>query len=247
MTFMVEKVLGFTVGCFSLGALVLHGSSARADEAVKRQQWIKYLVYFLIVHLVIGSALAGPLYVTVLMSVVVTIGAYELVTVCTRSRPSTSRLAGTMLFFAVYAVLALGTIRFSRQSSAETILFVYLVTSTFDGFSQVVGQSLGRTPLAPRVSPNKTVEGFVGGLTAATGTAVAFKSLAGFSSWEACLAGSALSVVALAGDLAASYVKRLNNVKDFGELLPGHGGILDRFDSLLSTAPACFLWTTRFP
>jgi phosphatidate cytidylyltransferase len=145
--------------------------------------------------------------------------------------------------FCVYLVLAYVLIRFSHQSTAQEIIFVYLVTATFDGFSQLTGQWIGRYALAPRLSPNKTLEGALGGLAAAMLTAFALSFLGNLSSLQALFVGAVLAIAGLTGDLAASYVKRLTGVKDFGRILPEHGGILDRFDSLLVAAPTFFIFT----
>ncbi len=118
---------------------------------------------------------------------------------------------------------------------------MYVVVVTFDGFSQVSGQLFGRHQIAPRVSPGKTLEGLAGGvpdgyrrlhLSRTSGPAAQAQSVI--------LAGAVLCS-AYAGDLAASWVKRRSGLKDFGTILPGHGGFLDRFDSLLFAGPMSIL------
>jgi phosphatidate cytidylyltransferase len=114
-----------------------------------------------------------------------------------------------------------------------TFAFLFVVTATFDGFSQVVGQWLGRRRLVPRLSPGKTVEGLLGGLAAACAVAVLARQLVPLSAPFAAALGVAIGMAGLAGDLAASWVKRRAGLKDYSALLPGQGGFLDRFDSLL--------------
>jgi phosphatidate cytidylyltransferase len=113
---------------------------------------------------------------------------------------------------------------------------LYVVVAVYDGFSQVTGQWFGRWPLAPRISPGKTVEGVWGGLTAAYVVAMSLGGpmAAGFIVRVALGVGTALAC--LAGDLAASWVKRASGIKDYSRFLPGHGGVLDRFDSFLAAA-----------
>ena len=111
--------------------------------------------------------------------------------------------------------------------------FVFLAAAACDGFSQVTGQWLGRHPLAPRISPAKTVEGFLGGLCAAAAVSALVSGLAGLSPQRAAVLGVVIGVAGLLGDLAASWVKRRAGIKDYSAALPGQGGFLDRFDSLL--------------
>jgi phosphatidate cytidylyltransferase len=240
---MIPGVLSFTLASFVLGGVVLYESSRQVEPQTRRRWWIKYIVYLLIVHQVIGSAIAGPLYVAAFMSAVVVIGACELLHALSRNGLSPTGFPRMTAIFCVYLVLAYVLIRFSHQSTAQEIIFVYLVTATFDGFSQLTGQWIGRYALAPRLSPNKTLEGALGGLAAAMLTAFALSFLGNLSSLQALFVGAVLAIAGLTGDLAASYVKRLTGVKDFGRILPEHGGILDRFDSLLVAAPTFFIFT----
>ncbi|HEV2113021.1 MAG TPA: phosphatidate cytidylyltransferase, partial [Terriglobales bacterium] len=123
--------------------------------------------------------------------------------------------------------------------SAERAIFLWLVVCAFDGFSQVSGQLLGRHRLAPAISPGKTIEGSAGGLLFAMGMALVLRPVTGLSVLQSLVACCFVVSVALTGDLLASLIKRRSNIKDFSNLLPGHGGILDRFDSFLFAAAAC--------
>lgn len=107
-----------------------------------------------------------------------------------------------------------------------------------------VGKLMGRRRLVPRLSPGKTVEGAVGGLVGGVATVVLLGS-AGFAipPWWTLGLGLVTAVAAEVGDLAESALKRDANVKDSGWLLPGHGGILDRMDSVLATGLAAYLFT----
>jgi phosphatidate cytidylyltransferase len=136
------------------------------------------------------------------------------------------------LWPAYFAVATLAVVNGGRISP-EAFAFVYVVTAACDGFSQVVGQWLGRRPLAPRVSPRKTVAGLVGGLIAAIVVAVLVRGLVGVGPIVAVCIGVATGLAGLAGDLSASWIKRRAGLKDYSAALPGQGGFLDRFDSLL--------------
>ena len=121
-----------------------------------------------------------------------------------------------------------------------------LLTWTNDTFAYFVGRAMGRRKLIPRVSPGKTVEGTLGGLVGTVCVAIAYTFLlARFPLYrigvlEGALFGALVSAAAVVGDLAESLLKRDVGVKDSGRLLPGHGGALDRFDSLLFTLPLAY-------
>lgn len=123
-----------------------------------------------------------------------------------------------------------------------------LLTWASDTFAYFVGRAWGRRKLIPRVSPGKTVEGSLGALAGTVLVAVGYSLvLARFPSYrmglaEAIVLGVLVSVAAQVGDLAESLLKRDAGVKDSGTLLPGHGGALDRFDSLLFTLPVAYLF-----
>lgn len=240
---MMLAALSFTWVCFSAGALAIHRVNRDADPRTKRERWIKYAVYCLTVHLFVGSALAGPVYFRALAMLIVILGAYELLRVACQNRSAGKAVwPVTVLSLGLYLALAYGLLLFSGRATSGTIIFVYLVIVALDGFSQVIGELMGSHPLAPRLSPKKTIEGAVGGFAAAVLTAVLLRSLAELSLSQAFVAGFLLSAAGFVGDLAASYFKRLHGVKDFGRILPGHGGVLDRFDSLLAAAPTFLLW-----
>ena len=114
-------------------------------------------------------------------------------------------------------------------------LMALFVTWLSDTFAYLVGRTWGRRKLIPRVSPNKTIEGAAGGLTAAALTAVACDALFGMNLGPgvALVVGVALGLAGQIGDLAESMLKRMRGVKDSGNLIPGHGGVLDRIDALL--------------
>jgi phosphatidate cytidylyltransferase len=123
--------------------------------------------------------------------------------------------------------------------------WVYLAAfTTFatDTGAYAVGRLLGRHKLAPRISPGKTVEGGLGGLVAGALAAVALNRLLGLDHADAAMLalGAGAAVAGQLGDLAESLIKRVAGVKDMGALLPGHGGILDRLDSLLFVVPLIY-------
>jgi phosphatidate cytidylyltransferase len=126
------------------------------------------------------------------------------------------------------------------------LLFVLLVTWAADTGAYYVGTLCGQHALAPRISPKKTIEGLVGGLLGAMIFAYIARwwFLSEISGVDCLVLAVLLTFAGLWGDLAESAIKRSVGVKDSGGLLPGHGGMLDRLDSLLFTAPAFYYYVT---
>ncbi len=128
----------------------------------------------------------------------------------------------------------------------KLIFFLLLVVWLGDSGAYYVGRSSGKHKLSPRISPKKTVEGLIGGITTSVITALVihFTFFKTFPLVHAIIAGVLLSFAGVIGDLAESMWKRSADVKDSGTLLPGHGGFLDRFDSILFTAPILYCYWT---
>lgn len=119
----------------------------------------------------------------------------------------------------------------------EWVFFVLLSTFATDTSAFFVGRLLGRSPMAPSISPGKTWEGAVGGFVGAIVASLVLAWLLGLSvsMWQVVLLGVLVGIFAQVGDLAESLLKRAAGVKDAGALVPGHGGILDRLDSVVFT------------
>ncbi|MBI3944462.1 MAG: phosphatidate cytidylyltransferase [Armatimonadetes bacterium] len=121
-------------------------------------------------------------------------------------------------------------------------LFVVVLFATWgaDTGAYAAGKTLGRHKLCPAVSPGKTVEGMIGGFLLAMLVSSWLGWWAGFRPDHAIALGVLAAALGLVGDLSKSVIKRDMGVKDFGTLIPGHGGVLDRFDSLLINMPAAY-------
>jgi phosphatidate cytidylyltransferase len=133
-------------------------------------------------------------------------------------------------------------LRALEVSAAQWTALAMLGTWIADSGAYVFGKSLGKRKLAPRLSPNKTVAGYLGGVLSGTTLTVAIAYFLDLPLLVAFILGLLVSVVSPAGDLGVSMLKRSVGVKDSGNLLPGHGGALDRIDSLIwSVALAYFL------
>jgi phosphatidate cytidylyltransferase len=128
------------------------------------------------------------------------------------------------------------------------VFLAFLVTWAGDTGAYVVGSTFGKHQLLPRVSAKKTVEGALGGmLFAVAGAIVACYTFAGYLDLsQAVVLGGAAGMIGQVGDLFESLIKRDADVKDTSDLIPGHGGVLDRFDGLLFTAPLLYYYLNFF-
>ena len=144
--------------------------------------------------------------------------------------------------FAAFATLLV----VPADGAARTLcLMLAVVASDLGGYA--AGVLVGRHPMAPSISPKKSWEGFIGSLVAGTAAgALALTYLLGGQAWQGVLFGAAIVVTATGGDLIESLIKRDLGVKDMGTLLPGHGGLMDRLDSLLPSAVVSWLLLSLF-
>jgi phosphatidate cytidylyltransferase len=164
--------------------------------------------------------------------------------------PSTEPAANTLLAV-LYVGWLLGYGILLHQASPRgdaLVLFVVGVTWVGETMAYMVGSTLGRHKLAPVISPRKTIEGAVAQVAAAVLTAVALGAwlLPECGLGVAVAGGALLGVVGQVGDLAESVIKRSVGAKDTGGIIPGHGGVLDRIDSLLFNLPAAFYFFSLF-
>ena len=132
----------------------------------------------------------------------------------------------------------LSPVAVSMEPGIFLILLALICTWASDSFAYLTGKACGRHKMAPHISPNKTVEGLIGGAVGCVILGVLVSFGAGFDLLEGCILSVMAAIMAPMGDLFESYVKRACDIKDSGNILPGHGGMMDRFDSLLFVAPS---------
>lgn len=141
-------------------------------------------------------------------------------------------LVGSLLFINI----AFNLILVVRNYSLNYLIYLLLITVITDTFALITGMYIGKNKLAPSISPHKTIEGFIGGALMGTFVATTFYFTvidSNISLVILILTTAFLSVVGQLGDLVFSSIKRTYGVKDFSNLIPGHGGILDRLDSII--------------
>jgi phosphatidate cytidylyltransferase len=150
------------------------------------------------------------------------------------------------LFGVLYVGIPLSTVVSVRSlpSGAFLVLFLAVVTWASDSAAYYAGTLWGKHPLMPSISPKKSYEGLLGGLIGAIAAALLAQLwfVSTFSWTDAVALGILLTLTGLVGDLFESAIKRRAGVKDSGGILPGHGGMLDRIDSLLFTAPTFYYY-----
>jgi phosphatidate cytidylyltransferase len=155
------------------------------------------------------------------------------------------------LMLCVYAVshapaLLMLDIPGHERGNAKLLLFLLIVVESSDVLQYLWGKALGRRPIAPTVSPNKTVEGFLGGIASATVLGWVLTPLTPFPPLQAAAVSLCITTAGFAGGLVMSAIKRDRGVKDFGTAIAGHGGMLDRIDSLCFAGPVLFHVTRTF-
>lgn len=178
----------------------------------------------------------------VLLSAFIVVGAISVA----RGRPAPGVLAdaAATLFAPIYIGLPLGALAWVRVvSGREAVLLLLAVIVISDSAQYYTGRAFGRRPLAPTISPKKTVEGAVGGMVFGTlAMAVGGHWVFSSTTWMLALLGAAISLLGIVGDLFESLLKRSADMKDSSQLIPGHGGVLDRIDSWLFAAPVYYMF-----
>jgi phosphatidate cytidylyltransferase len=216
---------------FILGGIGFYLINRKKERDVARKSYTKFGVYFIIINILFFSIAIQPAVFHYLAIFIVATGSFEL------SRLFVKAKFQHTLFFIMsltaYFIFSAGLIVFSLADH-NLILFTFLILSIFDSFSQISGQLFGKTKIIPKVSPNKTLGGLIGGTLISLISAFLLKSLFGGTILQLFLFTVGTVVFAFAGDVLASLYKRKYKVKDYSNLIPGHGGFLDRFDSLIA-------------
>jgi phosphatidate cytidylyltransferase len=151
------------------------------------------------------------------------------------------------VYFLSYAPALLSlTIPGSGAQTAKLLCFFVFVVQSSDVMQYVFGKCFGKHKIVPEISPNKTVEGFVGGILSAVAMGTCFWWMTPFAPWQAALMALIISLMGFGGGIVMSAIKRDRGLKDFGTLIPGHGGMIDRIDSLCFAAPVFFHLTRYF-
>lgn len=204
-------------------------------------------VFTMIAYIVFYKELFAYLNLVMLIFVVLCLSVYAL----KYPRISLSQLSyvGFACIYIVYLMLHIAMVRSFGDNGHWFVWLIFIIAFGSDSSAYFAGVTLGKHPLVPKLSPKKTIEGSVGGVIGAGLLTVGFgyfmtaygplESLDKL--WVFFFVGAVGSAVSQIGDLVGSAMKRQTEIKDFGKIIPGHGGILDRLDSILLTAPYVYL------
>ncbi|MFC0581509.1 phosphatidate cytidylyltransferase [Micrococcoides hystricis] len=155
-------------------------------------------------------------------------------------RMAYSVLAGVFTVLWVPFFLSAAMLLFREPAGELILLMMVLLVVANDTFGYIFGVLFGKHPMAPKISPKKSWEGFTGSVLGASAVGIGAMLLFDEPWWMGIAFGIAIAVTATAGDFSQSMVKRELQIKDFSQLLPGHGGMMDRLDSVVFAAPATY-------
>ena len=167
-------------------------------------------------------------------------------------RKDKSKLLAFMYVLIPFFLIQLFGISYSNHTEKEfnpsLILFMFILTWTFDTFAYLIGKPLGKHKIMPSISPKKSWEGFVGGLVFTLIATYLVKDLFQFNylNFNPYVVAAFLPFTATFGDFLESHFKRQAGVKDSGNFIPGHGGMLDRMDAFMITIPALYIYINVF-
>lgn len=243
---MSARLYLIVAGLFLVGAVLIALAHLRskADRSTRRGDWIKYGVYFGIVTFMVALVSWSNTVIPLVLVTLLAFGAIELYRNFKSHfrKPLRATAVGSVLL-----VICLCHLLFAPRAAWQTdFALVFLLTCLTDAFSQLWGKLIGTVKLCPSISPGKTLEGMVFGLATVTIMAPSLNDLWPHASATLlAVLGLAVGCAATTGDLAFSMLKRRLGIKDFSSLIPGHGGVLDRFDSFVLAAPT-FYWVQRW-
>jgi len=220
---------------FVSGAIWLMLITRKAKPQFRMEQWKKYIVYLLLFNLLWHSIVWFEFMFPILGYFIIAAGILEWWKAIKEDKNKSWLTLGFIL-------ILVGFWRFLYMDKAK-VLFTYFVVILFDGASQISGQLIGKSPLLPKISPRKTIEGLVGGMVITLATSLLVQLTFAYSLVEVILTTSLIMIAAFCGDLLASVIKREVGLRHFSNTLPGHGGILDRYDSLIMAGSVMYIFS----
>jgi phosphatidate cytidylyltransferase len=224
---------------FLIGAFVISTINKKKSDRERKENWLKYFSYLVIISILFTSIIFGQKLFHYLSILIIFFGYFEIVMLIILTRK-------VLTGFVTLAFFTLGFYGFCKFSLLDQNLLLYalFLVTVFDAFSQLTGQLFGKRKLLPSISPNKTIEGLIGGYMFSLFTSILLCKLLNISIYQSMVLGTGISAFAFLGDISASFFKRKFEVKDFSQMLPGQGGFLDRFDSLIFSG--LFIYVIHF-
>lgn len=228
---MEHLIYSIILAYFILGGIGFYLINRNKAPEIARESYTKFGVYFIIINTLFFSITIEPVVFHYLAILIVAVGSFELILLFVKRKFQHTPFF--VLSLVVFFILSAGLLVFSRTAE-NLILLTFLILSIFDSFSQISGQLFGKTKIMPNISPNKTWGGLIGGILISLISGFLLKSLFRGTIPQLFLFTIGTVIFAFAGDVLASLYKRKYKVKDYSNLIPGHGGFLDRFDSLIA-------------
>lgn len=249
-TLFLISLVAFSELCKATG---IHEQGKRVN-ALEMAGYFAVTIYYGILFFA-RNVLEGEVFqICLFMTVIITLMAMMFIYVFTFPNYQASQIMSAFFSF-VYAPVMLSCIALTRSLPYGIYLVWMIFISSWicDTCAYFAGVTLGKHKLTPKLSPKKSVEGAVGGVlgSAAVGALFGYFMVEHVISeqqvtWVFALISAIGACISQVGDLAASGIKRNHNIKDYGKLIPGHGGIMDRFDSVIFTAPMVYLLSVLF-
>lgn len=220
-----------------VGAIGMYLANKKQEKHIQLQRWLKYSTYVVITGIVVASIFANLFYVAAI--VIIAAGLFEMLKA--NFSVVITRIQYVIISLFSYFLIAFGFWKFAETFNQAFLLFIYFQVFVFDGFCQITGQLIGKHKLASKISSAKTVEGLAGGWIFCIISAIPAASWIHKSLFIAIMLGLLTGLTSFTGDVLGSYFKRLVKIKDYSNLLPGQGGFLDRFGSLMMTGAVYYL------
>jgi len=229
-----------------LGALLIafDHEKHKLSRTDRRANWKKYIVYLALLFALIAVIITGKYALTSLLVLISFGGAFEYF----RNQKGLLhlKLIKTASLSLLVLILLGHLVLIDSSNWYRYAILTLLIVGITDSYAQLWGKLIGKHRLCKKLSPGKTIEGMLGGIATSLLIAPVLSFLAPDMDGIELLAFTLIiSVSAIVGDLSFSYIKRNLMIKDFSNLIPGHGGLLDRFDSLIAAAPVSY-WTIYY-
>ena len=221
-----------------LGGIGTYFANRKQNPPEQKKSWLKYFTYFMIIILLYACICFAIKIFPWICALIVVAGLVEIVSL---QKNNPQRRTVFYVILLMYMLISAGFYFFSNLHQSM-LLYTLFIVCTFDAFCQVTGQLFGKHKICPQISPNKTFEGLSGGFLMSICTGFIIGKILEFTTFYAIIAGLGICIFSFTGDLTASWIKRKYNVKDFSTALPGQGGFLDRFDSLITAGAFVYLF-----
>ncbi len=253
------KPFAVVIGFVAVVGVMEFYHGLRQQTRIRPIEWVGVIA--VVMFIISATSLAGSNFTSILPAVLTLLFVLSFCVEFIRTKRAPIENVGTTVFGAMYVgwfishmvalrwfsgkVMLAGT-QYAADTGACLVMLIFLATWACDTGAFAIGRKWGKHKMAPLLSPNKTMEGAAGGLVSSIVLAMLCGWLIHMPWYHTLALGIIFGVFSQLGDLSESAIKRELGIKDFGKIVPGHGGILDRFDSVLFTGPAAFYYIVIF-